>query len=190
MKLLANGIAFLLTAWFAYPVRWLAPIDGDSKLFVFFSQAMSLIPGIPGDYFRSHYHRIALGLDCKDITISFGTTLAQRGIEIGDNTYLGSFCSIGLCKLGSNVLIGSRVSVISGPNVHFFDRTDIPIREQGGELIKVVIGDDCWLGNQSIVMNNVGKGSVIGAGAVVVKPCEQYGIYVGNPARLLKRRID
>jgi acetyltransferase-like isoleucine patch superfamily enzyme len=36
----------------------------------------------------------------------------------------------------------------------------------------------------------VGEGAVIGAGSVVVKDVEPYGIAVGNPARLVRNRRD
>jgi acetyltransferase-like isoleucine patch superfamily enzyme len=37
---------------------------------------------------------------------------------------------------------------------------------------------------------NIGDGSVIGAGAVVTKSTEPYGVYVGNPARKVKQRMS
>jgi len=86
-------------------------------------------------------------------------------------------------------MLGSNVDIISGKNQHNFDRLDIPMREQGGDLEKIVIGEDSWLGNSSVVMANVGKKSIVAAGSVVVKDVPPYSIVGGNPARVLKSRL-
>jgi len=51
-----------------------------------------------------------------------------------------------------------------------------------------MIGSGSWLANGAIVMASVGPGTVVGAGAVVVRPCQSLGVYVGNPARLVRLR--
>ena len=86
-------------------------------------------------------------------------------------------------------MMGSNVDVISGKKQHSFDRLDIPMREQGGEFEKIVIGEDSWLGNSSVVMANVGMKSIIAAGSVVIKDVEPYSIVGGNPAKVLKSRL-
>ena len=86
-------------------------------------------------------------------------------------------------------MLGSNVDVISGKQQHHFDRLDIPMREQGGELEKIVIGEDSWLGNSSVVMANVGMKSIIAAGSVVIKDVVPYSIVGGNPAKVLKSRL-
>jgi acetyltransferase-like isoleucine patch superfamily enzyme len=82
----------------------------------------------------------------------------------------------------------SHVDIVSGKYVHYFDRPDIPIREQGGELKKIVIGRGAWIANNATVLESIGEGCVITAGVAVVSPCEPMGIYAGNPARGLRRR--
>ena len=72
--------------------------------------------------------------------------------------------------------------------MHFFDRLDVPIREQGGRIEKILIGDGAWIGNGAIVLNDVAEGALIAAGTVVSKPCERNGVYAGNPAKLLRYR--
>jgi len=188
IKSLANGLAWLLAAPLAYPVRWLAPLDGNHVLFAMGSQMVSLIPGPPGVYIRRAHYRVTLGLESIGFVVEFGTLLAQRGIHIGHHAYIGSHCNIGLSSIGDDVLLGSGVHVVSGTRVHFFDRTDVPIREQGGELIPVEIGRDCWVGNGAVVMADVGEGAVIGAASVVNKPIEAFVVAVGNPARPIRNR--
>ena len=54
------------------------------------------------------------------------------------------------------------------------------------------IGNDVWIGLNSTILAGVkiGNGSVIGANSVVTKDVEDYAIYAGNPAKLIKYRFD
>jgi acetyltransferase-like isoleucine patch superfamily enzyme len=94
-----------------------------------------------------------------------------------------------LSRIGDDVLIGANVNLVSGKRAHNFDRADIPIRHQGGELEKIDIGANSWLGNKAVVMADVGAGCVIGAGSVLTSDSEPEHIYAGNPARLIRRRV-
>lgn len=183
-----DALCWLLAAPVAYPLRWLAPLDRGDWLFAAGSQLVSLVPGLPGAYFRRAFYRIALRLRSAGFVIDFGTILAQRGIEIGNNAYIGAYCNIGLSVIGDDVLLGSGVHVVSGTRVHFFERVDVPIRDQGGELHKVRIGRDVWAGNQAVIMADVGDGAVVGAAALVNKPVKPYTVVGGNPARLIRKR--
>ena len=152
------------------------------------SQLLSLIPGVPGNYLRQQFYCLSLAQCYDDCCIEFGTRLNQRGIELGHRVYIGTNCCIGLCRIEDDVMLGSNVDVVSGKNQHHFERLDIPMREQGGELEKIVIGEDSWLGNSSVVMCNIGTKSIVAAGAVVIKDVPPYSIVGGNPAKILKNR--
>jgi len=55
-----------------------------------------------------------------------------------------------------------------------------------------VIGNDVWIGARVVVLPGVhiADGCVVGAGSVVTSSlAEPYGIYAGNPARLLRHRF-
>lgn len=153
------------------------------------SQFLSLFPGVPGNYLRQQFYRLALSECYDDCCIEFGTLLNQRGIELGHRVYMGANCCIGLCRIEDDVMLGSNVDIVSGKKQHFIDRLDIPMREQGGEFEKIVIGEDCWLGNSSVVMANVGKKSIVAAGSVVIKDVPPYSIVGGNPAKVLRSRL-
>jgi virginiamycin A acetyltransferase len=153
------------------------------------SQFLSLFPGVPGNYLRQQFYCLALAECYDDCCIEFGTRLNQRGIELGRRVYIGTNCCIGLCRMEDDVMLGSNVDVISGKKQHNFARLDIPMREQGGEFEKIIIGEDSWLGNSSVVMANVGRKSIVAAGSVVVKDLPPYSIAGGNPAKVLKSRL-
>jgi len=56
----------------------------------------------------------------------------------------------------------------------------------------IVIGNDVWIGNGALILSGVtiGHGAIIGAKSVVTKDIEAYGIYAGNPAKLIRYRFD
>lgn len=190
LKRVLNLISWVLVAWLAFPIRWAQKLDKSYRFFQFGSQLMSLVPGVPGVYLRRQYYRIVFRLSSGGFVIEFGTIFAMPGTRIGDNAYVGASCNIGLADIANDVLLGSNVDVIAGPKVHHFDRVDIPIRLQGGDLKLIEIGEGTWVGNGAIVLADIEKECVVGAGSVVVKPCnEPFGIYAGNPAKLIRSRI-
>ena len=97
---------------------------------------------------------------------------------------------IGSITIEDDVLIGSNVSIINGNQQHGISRVDIPIRDQPGTYANITVGKDSWIGDRSIVMANVGKHCVIGAGSVVTKSIPDYSIAFGNPARVMRDRRE
>jgi len=55
----------------------------------------------------------------------------------------------------------------------------------------IVVGHDCWLGLNALILSGVtiGTGAVVGAGAVVSRDVAPYAIVAGNPARLIRYRF-
>jgi len=66
------------------------------------------------------------------------------------------------------------------------------ILTQVREARPITIGDNVVISTGAIILggSQIGTGSVIGANALVNKVCENYGIYVGTPARRAKDRFD
>lgn len=56
----------------------------------------------------------------------------------------------------------------------------------------IVLEDDVWIGCNALILSGVtiGRGAIVGAGAVVAKDIPPYSIVVGNPARIVKKRFD
>lgn len=133
---------------------------------------------------------ITLGAKCE---IHRGAQLLAFGgkIELGDDCSVNPGCilyGLGGLKIGSHVRIAAHTIIV--PANHVFADPARLIRDQGETKQGVTIGDDVWLGARVTVLDGVhiAKGCVIGAGAVVTASTEPYGVYVGVPARLVKRR--
>lgn len=116
---------------------------------------------------------------------------ADGYIEIGPRAYLGTGCCLhghrGL-EIGEDTLFAQNVTIT--PYSHKFDDAARPIIKQGGHCRRVVVGLDCYLGMCVCVLYSadIGEGSVIGAGSVVVKPIPPFSVAVGVPARVFRRR--
>jgi acetyltransferase-like isoleucine patch superfamily enzyme len=78
---------------------------------------------------------------------------------------------------------------MSGKGQHNFDDLNVPIKDQGGVFAKISIGENCWIGNGSMVMANIGDGCIVGAGSVVINDIPAHSIIAGNPAKVLKNRL-
>ncbi len=112
-----------------------------------------------------------------------------KNITIGFHCHINENVFIQGAKIGSHVMIAPGVSILCKSH-NFSDRT-IPMIKQGETLENCpVIEDDVWLGRNVIIMPGVriGKGSIVGAGAVVTSNVDPYTIVGGVPARVIKSR--
>jgi acetyltransferase-like isoleucine patch superfamily enzyme len=165
-------------------------VVGPVKAFAGWSQAYSLVPGLVGEYLRRSFYKLTLSRCGDDVCITFGTLISHPTASLGDRAYVGAFCVLGDITLEDDVLLGSNVSIINGGAQHGIERLDLPIREQPGQWRRITIGRDTWIGDRSVVLADVGRHCVVGAGSVVVSPLADYAIAVGNPARVLRNRNE
>lgn len=163
-------------------------LTGSDHCFASFSQLLSLFPGKAGIYLRAAFYHLACPETSDEISVGFMTILSQRDITIAKGVYIGPQCNIGMCHIGENTLVGSGVHILSGNRQHDFSDYDRPIQEQGGQYEKIIIGADCWIGNQALVMAELGTKSVVAAGSVITKPFTNGSIIAGNPGRLVRYR--
>ena len=188
MKLFFRWIVFLLVIpaiILYYVCRLFFP---KQRAFADFSQIFAIFPGILGEYARHAFYRTALSGCGTDFCVGFGTIFSHPGAKIGNRVYVGPYCVVGDVTLEDNVLLASGVSIANGAQQHGIERVDIPIREQPGEYPPRVIGEDSWLGERAIVLANVGKHCVVGAGSLVLEDVPDYAVVVGVPAKIVKYR--
>mgnify|MGYP006127655241 CR=1 FL=1 len=110
------------------------------------------------------------------------------------NSKIGKFCSIGPnVKIGLGIHPTDHLSTFPAffsskkqCQITFCDKTEIV------EMGSNTIGNDVWIGANSIVMDNVevGNGAIIAAGSVVTKDVLPYSIVGGVPAKLIKMRFN
>lgn len=102
-------------------------------------------------------------------------------------------CSIGkYCLISHNVRIRLANHSTSMLNMQSAFQLEYGLKRSHADKGDVVIGNNVWIGDNSIILPGVhiGNGAVIGAGSVVTKSVPDYAIYCGNPAGWIKYRFD
>ena len=114
----------------------------------------------------------------------------------GDRLIIGKFCQI-----------ASGAKFIMGPANHrLCSVSTYPFNVMGGAWAEctpahldqlprkgdTVIGNDVWIGRESVIMPGVkiGDGAIVAACSVVARDIPAYTVFGGNPARFIKKRFD
>src|SRR6185436_11538374 len=188
IKSVAHGLAIVavtpsVISW------WLrARIIGPDRALEGSTQAWGLVPGLIGQYLRRAFLCRVLPSCARTATIEFGTLFSSASASIGDRAYIGPRCHLGWALIGNDALLAAGVHVPSGANTHGIDDLTTVIRDQPRRKVPVRIGRGSWIGSAAIVMADVGRDSVIAAGAVVTQPIPEMTIAGGVPARVLRHR--
>lgn len=130
--------------------------------------------------------------------------LPRNGSYQFENLFFGNDVEIGrrstLWAAHSRIIFGDKI--ISGPEIVIMAgdhnvrplgkfMSDIGEDEKGvSDDLDVVLEGDVWIGARAIILKgvHVGRGAVIGAGAVVRRRVPPYSIVTGNPARAHRLR--
>lgn len=159
----------------------------SNKSFETISQILSLFPGYFGYFSRQAFYFLSIKSG-NNFHIEFRSTLVYPSVRIKDNVYIGSNCQIAKCTIGKNVKIGSNVHIVN-KQTHDIDKKGNILPTNIQKLKRINIGEKTWIGNCSVILADVGKKCIIGAGSVVTKPIPDNSVAVGNPARVIKENV-
>ena len=138
--------------------------------------------------------------------VVIGTGSRVAGGASVDRSSLGDFSGIGRSSKVTHADIGRYCAIswdctVNATNHPFASLTvsAFPyVPEMGGFVTertqtyqRVIIGNDVWIGANSVVMPGIriGNGVVVGAGAVVTRDVPDYAVVAGVPARILRYRF-
>jgi len=136
--------------------------------------------------------KIEIGDDFRLLRFAIVNTLAPTGrIRIGRHVHVGegSMITAGeLVEIGDDVVIGPQTIIVDAD--HRYLNPSAPMRVQGLKTAPIRIEPDVWLGGHVNVLKGVtiGRGAIVGAGAVVTHDVPPYAIVAGVPAQVIGRR--
>lgn len=116
-------------------------------------------------------------------------------ISIGNNVLINYGCEFdaigGPVKIGHCVLFGPGVKLITLKRDYSDYKSPMYFQAHINSQY-ITIEDDVWIGSNAIIMPNVkiGRGAIVGAGAVVTKDVKPYSIVGGVPAKHIAMRFD
>ena len=112
----------------------------------------------------------------------------------GDKLIIGKFCQIAagveFVMNGANHQINAITTypffIFGCWNQNMPEKSQMPLKGD------TVIGNDVWLGQNVTVLPgiHIGDGVIVGLNSTVASDLEPYGIYAGNPAKLIRKRFD
>ena len=112
-------------------------------------------------------------------------------IEVGKNFFANYNCTIidvAKVRIGDNCQFAPNVSIYTaGHPIHPVSRNSL--YEYGKE---VIIGDNVWIGGNTVICPgvHVGSNTVIGAGSVVTRDIPDWCVAAGNPCRVIRKITD
>lgn len=134
----------------------------------------------------------------KAKTLGFGegssiydSVLVIGDVKVGKNTWVGPFVVL---DGSGGVEIGAHCSISAGVQIYSHDSVNWAIT--GGsstfEYAKTQIGDNCYIGPNTVVAKGVsiGDGCIIGANSLVISDIPSYTKAVGSPIRIIDHTIS
>jgi len=130
----------------------------------------------------------------KNCNIQKDTEIDAKS-KIGKYTYIGKYCYLTKVNIGNYCSIANNVSIGQGEHdLSKISTNSLFYNDAYEELTQkeCIIGNDIWIGVDSIILRGVtiGNGAVVGANSVVTKDIPPYAVVVGSPAKIIKYRFD
>ena len=166
------GIALRLLAW-----RWIFKSCGSAR----FATGLSLA----GCGNMRIGNGVRMGRGCF-VMASDGGLVLHDSVALSPNVHVGA--DAGRIEIGAQTAIGPG-TVIRAAN-HCIARQDVPIMHQGHVPGQIIIEEDVWIGANCVITPDVriGRGAVVGAGAVVTRNVAPFSIVGGVPAKQIGMR--
>ena len=124
-------------------------------------------------------------------------SFSYQTISLGSDVFIGEGAIFQATEssisIGNKVMFGPRVTIMGGNhNTREIGQFmyDVKTKDFQDDL-PVVIEDDIWVGTGVIILKGVtlGRGCIVGAGAIVTKSIPPYTVVVGAPARIISLRF-
>ena len=157
-----------------------------------------LFQHLPSSFFPFGRLYNALRVKCLKKVLDIGSkNKIQPSVYIGNgsNINIGNYCQINERVKLDNVSIGDYVMIAPGVTIlgkmHDFQDINEPMVLQGEkEVNQTIIETDVWIGTNAVIMPGlkIAKGTIVGAGCVLTKDTEPFGVYGGVPGKLIKYR--
>lgn len=134
----------------------------------------------------------------KNVLFDPFSKFSFNNIYLGSHIYIGEGAnfnaSIAKIIIKDKVMFGPNVTVRGGNhNTSIIGEFMIDVKDKRPEDdMDVIFEKDVWVGANATILKGVTikKGSIIAAGSVVIKDTEEYSIYGGVPAKLIKKRFN
>ena len=142
--------------------------------------------------FRVRYPWIVHG---KNTHVQWSTHFwsPHKLIRLGNQVGIGRNCEISTdLIIGNHVLVASAVGFLGRDEHSPYLPGTTMFESPRGDKFRIVIEDDVWIGFGAIILSGVtvGRGSVIGAGAIIAKDIPPYSVVVAHRSEVLKRRFS
>ncbi len=186
---LIRRLLFLLAVIWTLPLILLSWIESaltggkSEKIYGSCKELLAATPTFFGDYSRSAFYWAV----CRDVSTGimflYGSMIGHRDVSIKSHVIIGCYSIVGYAEIGEHVIIGSRVSLLSGRYQHGRPGEETEARDDGAEYTRIKVGDNAWIGEGALVMADIGRNATVGAGSVVYKEVPDDTTVLGNPAR-------
>jgi acetyltransferase-like isoleucine patch superfamily enzyme len=136
------------------------------------------------------YARVKDYAEVRESVVGEYSYVSQQSIV--NKTNIGKFVSI---ANGCYVGLWEHNTEVSTHSFYLYEHSGHFVKGYKNytkDIIETNIGNDVWIGANSVILKGVtiGSGAIIGAGSVVTKDVPPYSIVVGNSAKVLKYRYS
>lgn len=118
-------------------------------------------------------------------------------IEVGNDVFIGPGATLSATEsgivFGNKIMLGPNVTIMGGDHNttqigHYMYDVEEKLPEND---VPIIVEDDVWIGAGVIILKGVriGNGSIVAAGALVIKDVPPYSIVGGVPTKVLKMRF-